>query len=92
MSAISARLRQPIHWWRAFAVMNALQPALQTNLAPADLLMLFLRADTSDATRIRIDDGNVLENATSDDGQAILQPLGGDYDLISQYIRQELEK
>jgi hypothetical protein len=54
--------------------------------------MLFLRADTGGATRIRIDDGNVLENATSDDGQAILQPIGGDYDLISQYIRQELEK
>ena len=92
MSAISARLRNPVHWWRAFAVMNALQPALQTNLAPADLLLLFLRADTSGAARIRLDDGNVLENGTSDDGQAILQPIGGDYDLISQYIRQELEK
>lgn len=92
MSAISARLKNPVHWWRAFAVMNALQPALQTNLAPADLLMLFLRADTGGATRIRLDEGNVLENATSDDGQAILQPIGGDYDLIGQYIRQELEK
>jgi LCP family protein required for cell wall assembly len=92
MSAISARLRNPVHWWRAFAVMNALQPALQTNLAPADLLLLFLRADTSGAARIRIDDSNVLENATSDDGQAILQPIGGDYDLISQYLRQELDK
>lgn len=92
MSAISAKLKSPINWWRAFGVMNALQPALKTNLAPIDLLILFLRTDTGNSAHIRIDDSNVLENATSADGQAILQPHGGDYDLISQYIRQELEK
>lgn len=92
VAAIGARLRQPVHWWRAFAVMNALQPALQTNLAPADLLVLFLRADTGGATRIRIDDSNVLVNATSSDGQAILQPRGGDYEVIARYIREQLAK
>jgi polyisoprenyl-teichoic acid--peptidoglycan teichoic acid transferase len=92
MAAINAKLRSPLHWWRAFAIMNALQPALKTNLAPIDLLTLFLRADTGNSARIRLDEGNVLENATSGDGQAILQPRGGDYDLISQYIRQELAK
>ena len=92
VAAIGAKLRQPTQWWRGFAVMNALQPALQTNLAPADLLLIFLRADTGNATRIRIDDTNVLENATSSDGQAILQPHGGDYDLIVRYIRDELKK
>jgi polyisoprenyl-teichoic acid--peptidoglycan teichoic acid transferase len=92
MSAISAKLHNPLNWWRAFGIMNALQPALKTNLAPMDLLILFLRAGSGNAAHIRIDDSNVLENATSDDGQAILQPRGGDYDLIGQYIRQELEK
>ena len=91
VAAIGARLRHPAHWWRAFAVMNALQPALQTNLAPADLLILFLRADTSGGARIRIDDTNVLENATTSDGQAILQPRNGNYDLISGYIREQLK-
>jgi LCP family protein required for cell wall assembly len=90
VAAIGARLKQPVHWWRAFAVMGALQPALQTNLAPADLLILFLRADTGGSTRIRIDDGNVLENTTSDDGQAILRPINGDYELIVRYIREQL--
>ena len=92
VAAIGAKLRQPVQWWRAFAVMNALQPALQTNLAPADLLFLFLRADTGNATRIRIDDTNVLENATSADGQAMLRPRGGDYELIVRYIREQLKK
>ena len=90
VAAIGARLKQPTQWWRAFAVMGALQPALQTNLSPADLLILFLRADTGNSTRIRIDDSNVLENATSDDGQSILQPIGGDYERIVRYIREQL--
>jgi LCP family protein required for cell wall assembly len=92
MSAISAKLHNPLNWWRAFGIMGALQPALKTNLAPTDLLILFLRAGSGDAAHIRIDDSNVLENATSDDGQAILQPVGGDYGVISQYIREELDK
>lgn len=90
LAAIAARLKSPVHWWRAFGVMNALQPVLQTNLAPADLLILFLRADLGGATRIRLDDTNVLVNATSDDGQAILQPRDGDYGTVERYIREQL--
>jgi LCP family protein required for cell wall assembly len=92
IAAISAKLRNPLNWWRAFGIMNALQPAIQTNLSPFDLMIVFLRADTGDSARIRLDDSNVLENATSDDGQAILQPRDGNYDLISQYIREQLGK
>lgn len=91
VAAIGARLRSPVHWWRAFALMDALQPALRTNLAPADLLILFLRADTGGGPRIRLDDTNVLENATSPDGQAILRPRGGDYGVIERYIAEQVK-
>lgn len=90
VAAITTRLKRPTTWPRAFAIMDALQPALRTNLAPADLLILFLRADIGGATRIRLDDTNVLTNETSDDGQAILVPPGGDYGSISRYIADQL--
>lgn len=92
VAAISATLKRPTAWPRAFAVMDALQPALRTNLAAADLLILFLRADTSGATRIRLDDGNVLVNDMSDDGQAILVPRDDDYDLIVRYVREQIDQ
>jgi len=90
VAAITAKLKRPTTWPRAFAVMDALQPALKTNLAPADLLVLFLRADTSGATRIWLDDPNVLVNDTSADGQAILVPPGNDYGVITRYIAGQL--
>lgn len=90
VAAITAQMKRPTTWPRAFAVMDALQPALRTNLAPADLLILFLRADIGGATRIRLDDTNVLTNDISDDGQAILVPPGNDYGIIGRYIADQL--
>ena len=88
--AIGARLKSPLSWWRVFGVLNALQPALRTNLAPLDLLILVLRADPDGSARIVLDYGNVLEHGESSDGQAILLPRGGDYDVIVRYIREHL--
>ena len=90
LRAIGARLKSPASWWRAFGVLDALQPALRTNLAPLDMLVLFLRADPGGSARIVLDDGNVLEHSVSADGQAILLPRGGDYGLLARYIREQL--
>lgn len=89
IGAIGARLTSPTSWWRAFAVLNALQPALRTNLAPLDMLAFFLRADPQGGTRIALDDGNVLANGRSEDGQDILIPRGDDYSAIARYIREQ---
>lgn len=91
VAAIAAKAKRPTSWWRAFGVMNALQPSLRTNLAPADLLLLALRADVGHATRIRLDDAGLLEDGTSDDGQSILLPRDGDYNLIARYISEHLK-
>jgi LCP family protein required for cell wall assembly len=90
VGAMGARLASPTAWWRVFGVLDALQPALRTNLAPFDLLVLTLRADPGGSMRIVLDDENVLEHGESDDGQAILLPRGGDYGVIPRYIRERL--
>ena len=90
VAAIAAKLKRPTTWPRAFAVMAALQPALRTNLAPVDLPILFLRANLAGATRIRLDDSNVLVNDTSSDGQAILVPRNDDYGSIARYITEQI--
>ena len=90
VSAIAAKLKRPTTWPRAFAIMDALQPALRTNLAPIDLPILFLRGDFAGATRIRLDDSNVLVNDTSNDGQAILVPRDDDYGAIARYINAQI--
>jgi LCP family protein required for cell wall assembly len=88
--AIGAKLKSPTSWWRFFAVLNALQPHLHTNLSPVDLATLALRANPGGSTKIALDDTNVLVNDTSADGQAILVPRGGDYGIIGTYIQQQL--
>jgi LCP family protein required for cell wall assembly len=90
VGAIGARLASPAAWWRIFGVLDALQPAVRTNLAPFDLLVLALRADPGSSARIVLDAGNVLEHGESGDGQAILLPRGGDYGVIPRYIRESL--
>lgn len=92
IAAIAAQLKRPTSWPRAFAIMDALQPALRTNLAPVDLPILFLRANLAAATRIRLDNTGILVNDTSSDGQAILIPRGNDYGLIARYIQEQLPK
>jgi LCP family protein required for cell wall assembly len=90
VAAIAAKLKRPTVWPRAFAIMDALQPALRTNLAPVDLPILFLRANLAGATHIRLDDSNVLVNDTSSDGQAILVPRNDDYGAIARYITEQI--
>lgn len=88
--AIVAKALSPTSWWRAFAVLNAVQPALRTNLSPFDMLVLAARANVTGSTPIALNDTNALEDASSADGQAILRPRGGDYGNIARYIAEQL--
>jgi polyisoprenyl-teichoic acid--peptidoglycan teichoic acid transferase len=92
VAAIAAKLKRPTSWWRVFGVLNALQPALRTNLSPADLAVLFLRANIGGANHIALTTDNVLASDTSADGQAILVPRNNDYGLIVNYIHDQLNK
>ena len=58
----------------------------------ADLVALTDKADVNHAARIGLTDQNVLENAVTDDGQDILEPANGDWNLIQQYVSERLKK
>ncbi|MGN6564266.1 MAG: LCP family protein [Thermomicrobiales bacterium] len=92
VAAIAAKVKRPTSWWRVFGVLNALQPALRTNLSPADLAVLFLRANIGGANHIALTTDNVLAGDTSADGQAILIPRNNDYGAIIRYIHDQLNK
>lgn len=72
--------------------MDALQQTIYTNLSLADLVALTDKADVNHAARIGLTDQNVLENAVTDDGQDILEPANGDWNLIQQYVSERLKK
>lgn len=88
--SIVAKALRPTSWWRVFAVLNAVQPALRTNLSALDMLVLAARGNLTGSTPIALNDTNVLEDASSADGQAILRPRGGDYGVIARYIAERL--
>lgn len=88
--AIVAKLADPRSWWRIPGVLNAIQPALRTNLSPFDMVLLVTRGNLGASTPITLNDTNVLEDTVSADGQAILRPRGGDYGIISRYIAEQL--
>ncbi len=73
------------------SAMNALQQTMYTNLSLADLAALVEKADINHATRIGLTNQNVLQDAMSDDGQDILEPANGDWNVVQQYIDTHLK-
>ena len=73
------------------SAMNALQQTMYTNLSLADLVALVEKADINHATRIGLTNQNVLQDAMSDDGQDILEPANGDWNVVQQYIDTHLK-
>ena len=70
--------------------MDKLKNTLYSNLSLADLAQFALKMDLNDAHRVGLSTSNVLGNATSNDGQSILQPLNGDWNQIPPYIKKQL--
>lgn len=71
--------------------MDALQKTMFTNLSLADLIALVEKADFNHATRIGLTNQNVLQDATTDDGQDILEPDNGDWSVVQQYVSAHLK-
>lgn len=89
--AILSRARQ-VSAWPGFAnAMNALQRTIRTNLSLTDLLLFAQRMDMTHAARVGLSDQNVLVDAQSADGQAILLPANGDWSAIRRYVAAQLK-
>lgn len=89
--AILTRARQVSAWPGLLDATNALQSTVYTNLSLTDLMLFAHGLDLTHAARIGLTDQNVLVDAQSSDGQAILQPANGDWNAIVQYVAANLK-
>jgi len=90
MKAALSRMKQWQTWPHLFSAMDTLQNTLYSNLSLADLSQLALKMDLNAAHRVGLSTSNVLENATSSDGQSIIQPANNDWTQIPPYIQKQL--
>jgi LCP family protein required for cell wall assembly len=92
IKAVLAKVKQPGTWPRLFDAMTALQHTIYTNMSLADLALFESKMDMNDphTAHIGLSNQNVLVDATSDDGQAILLPANNNWSAIPAYIQQHL--
>ena len=90
MKAALAKLKDWHTWPSFFSALDALKHTIYTNMSLADLAMFALKMDLNNAHRIGLSFSNVLMDSKSSDGQDILLPQNGDWNLIKTYIHQQL--
>ncbi len=90
IKAIVSKMTQVSEWPHLFGAMDVLQKSIYTNLSAYDLFQFVRKMNLNNPKHIGLSNQNVLVDATSDDGQYILQPQNGNWDLVKQYIQQQL--
>jgi LCP family protein required for cell wall assembly len=92
MKATLAKVKQMTTWPSFFNALTALQKTIYTNLSFSDLARFVLAMDLNNPNtpHIGLTNGNVLEDANLDDGTYILEPQGGNWNIIPPYIQQRL--
>ncbi|HEV2583130.1 MAG TPA: LCP family protein [Ktedonobacteraceae bacterium] len=90
MQAALAKLKDWHNWSSLYNAMGALQKTIYTNLSLADLGEFALHMDLTNAHHLGLSNQNVLVDATSSDGQSILQPGSGGWPSIITYVKNGL--
>lgn len=90
MKAALTKVKDWHTWPSMFNVMDKLKQTLYSNLSLADLAEFAQKMDLNDAHRVGLNNGNVLMDANSNDGQYILLPRNDDWSLLPPYIQQQL--
>jgi polyisoprenyl-teichoic acid--peptidoglycan teichoic acid transferase len=90
MKAALTKLKDWHTWPSFFSALDALKHTIYSNMSLADLAMFALKMDLNNAHRVGLSFSNVLMNSKSSDGQDILLPQNGDWNLIKTYINQQL--
>jgi polyisoprenyl-teichoic acid--peptidoglycan teichoic acid transferase len=90
MKAALTKLKDWHTWPSFFSALDALKHTIYTNLSLADLSLFAMKMDLNNAHRIGLSFTNVLVDSRSSDGQDILLPQNGDWNLIKTYIHQQL--
>jgi polyisoprenyl-teichoic acid--peptidoglycan teichoic acid transferase len=89
--AIVSRLKSPEAWPGLSNALTALQKAIYTNLSLADLTAFTMKMDLSHAAHVGLTNENVLMDGQSADGQDILLPRNGDWDVVRRYVSDHLK-
>lgn len=92
VKATLSQIKQITTWPKLFSALNALQDTIRTNMSLIDLTQFSLDMDlnSSQTAHIGISTSNVLVNATTDDGQYILEPQNNDWSAVANYVQQNL--
>jgi LCP family protein required for cell wall assembly len=89
MKAALAKLKD-WHTWPSFlGALDALKRTIYSNLSLADLAQFALKMDLNNAHRVGLSFSNVL-TGTNIDGQSVVVPQNGNWQLIKDYIHQQL--
>ncbi len=90
MKAALAKLKSISTWPSMYSALSALEKTMYTNLSLADLAQFALKMDLNNAHHVGLSNQNVLVDSTSADGQYILLPQRNNWQLIKDYIKQQL--
>jgi polyisoprenyl-teichoic acid--peptidoglycan teichoic acid transferase len=90
IKAALSKVRSWSTWPSMFNALTALQRTVYTNMSLADLAEFALKMDLNNAHRVGLSNQNVLVDATSSDGQAILLPANNNWQSIIDYVKQQL--
>ncbi len=89
MQAALSRLKQWQTWPSLYGALDALKGTLYSNLSLADLGAFALHMDLTNAHRLGLTNDNVLMDSSAN-GQYILAPRNGDWNLITLFVKQGL--
>ncbi len=89
MKAALAKLKDWHTWPSFFGALDALKHTIYTNLSLADLAQFALKMDLNNAHRVGLSFSNVLTGENID-GQDVVVPQNGNWQLIKDYIHQQL--
>ncbi len=90
IKAALAKLKSISTWPSLYSALSALEKTVYTNLSLADLAAFALKMDLNNAHHVGLSNQNVLMDSTSSDGQYILVPQNNNWQLIKDYIKQQL--
>ncbi|HEU0168173.1 MAG TPA: LCP family protein [Chloroflexota bacterium] len=90
VAAIRQKVASPAGALHFLPLVNAVAAAVHTNLPPTELAGFVSGFHPETAKHLALDDTNVLVDGKSADGQDILLPKNGDYNLIATYVKQQL--
>jgi LCP family protein required for cell wall assembly len=89
MKAALAKLKDWHTWPSFFSALDALKHTIYSNLSLADLTQFALKMDLNNAHRVGLSFSNVLMGENIG-GQDVVVPQNGNWQLIKDYIHQQL--